>query len=280
MNQPKGITAFFTWRWATAFAVTCLLSALCVGLGNWQWERRAERVAKNNVVTQNYDRPPIPLTTALTIPDMWSPQTQWTPVTLTGSYIPDTTVLIRSRPMNKTPGFFVTDQFADNTSGLTVVVNRGWVPTGNGPDGLPDRTYPPATGPNQLTGYLRSADAWIDTPTPQGQSLKITPANIAPGEDTLTPGYVVLGQENTSRQPTPLLLPRPITDEGPHLSYSMQWYVFAGGCFIGLFIAARRSETWEKSMRSTTPTRTPRKRPTAEDEEDALVDAYLQQHKQ
>jgi hypothetical protein len=53
----------------------------------------------------------------------------------------------------------------------------------------------------------------------------------------------------------------------------MQWVVFALLALVGFFVLARRTAEWD--AHEPTPTKRPTKarRPTAEDEEDAIVDA-------
>ncbi len=72
--------------------------------------------------------------------------------------------------------------------------------------------------------------------------------------------------------------PRPTLDEGPHLSYAMQWIAFALMALVGFVVLARRNAEWDAEeaglpARPARQPRRPRGRPTAEEEEDALVDA-------
>lgn len=276
--------AFCTWRWLVAFLVTCLLALLCVALGQWQWDRRAERVAKNEVIFSNYDQPPGGLAQAIAAESAWTPAWQWTPVELTGTYLIDQATIIRSRPLNKAPGFYAVVPFADQRSGQVLLVNRGWFPTGDGPGGLPAQLPQTPTGTVTAKVALRSAEPWQDTPAPAGQAFRITPAELHPhalgGEFSagtgalVSAGFGVLIAETPVAAGAPVILPRPETDEGPHLSYSMQWYVFAAGCFVGLGVAARRSSTWRNHRSSSVPVKRVRQRQrTAEEEEDALLDA-------
>src|SRR6218665_168336 len=51
--------------------------------------------------------------------------------------------------------------------------------------------------------------------------------------------------------PVPQAAPRPALDEGPHLSYALQWFVFATMGFVGLGWAANRERTTELELRDT-----------------------------
>jgi hypothetical protein len=91
----------------------------------------------------------------------------------------------------------------------------------------------------------------------------------------------------------PLPFPTPSTEEGTHLSYSLQWFAFGVLMFVGFGYAARQQarnaaidaeddvEVSEGAPRVAAgaprrrPTPAPRKRrkATSEEEEDALLDA-------
>jgi hypothetical protein len=93
----------------------------------------------------------------------------------------------------------------------------------------------------------------------------------------------VLASEDPRPQVAPVLLPRPQVDEGPHLSYSLQWFVFAAGCLVGYGVLARRTAADLAAERAAgepgsrpVPPRPPvpaRRRRSDEEEEDALHDA-------
>jgi hypothetical protein len=81
-------------------------------------------------------------------------------------------------------------------------------------------------------------------------------------------------------------LPKPAIDEGPHLSYAMQWFAFGLLLFVGYGYAARQQalgaalgEEEDSGFHEANPAPRPakprraRKRPTAEEEEDAVLDA-------
>ncbi|HEX5950122.1 MAG TPA: hypothetical protein VFZ96_03895, partial [Actinomycetota bacterium] len=38
----------------------------------------------------------------------------------------------------------------------------------------------------------------------------------------------------------PVVVPRPELDEGPHLSYAVQWFIFATIALVGFVVLARR----------------------------------------
>jgi cytochrome oxidase assembly protein ShyY1 len=258
-------------RTIATLAVAALVSTACVLLGLWQWHRYVNVSAAVATVEANYGATPVALADALPgggpVPDA----DVWRPVTVTGHYLPDSTVLLRNRPVDGQRGFHVLAAFAVDTGGLAgrvVVVDRGWLTvTGQAAD-VP--AVPPApTGTVELVGRLRAAEAATTREAPAGQVQAFDPGSVrraaaTPWAAPSLDAYLQAITENGSapRDLGPLQLPS--TDLGPHLSYAFQWWVFATGSLVGAVILLRREGA---------PVRPPRRRGTAELEEDALLDA-------
>ncbi|BDZ66410.1 hypothetical protein GCM10025877_33480 [Agromyces mangrovi Wang et al. 2018] len=84
-------------------------------------------------------------------------------------------------------------------------------------------------------------------------------------------------QSGAEANEPPLPATRPVRDEGPHLSYAFQWFVFALMAFIGLGWAARqerRALTLDDDEAETPePQPRPRRRAPSDDEvEDGILD--------
>ena len=133
---------------------------------------------------------------------------------------------------------------------------------------------------------------------PDGQlaSIDLAAYSAQLGYPLLTGAYGQLASEAPSVQDMPFPFPKPSTEEGTHLSYSLQWFAFGVLMFIGFGYAARQqarnaaidAEDAEAQagdgdsgvfMHSSGPVArrrpAPRKRKnaTAEEEEDAILDA-------
>jgi cytochrome oxidase assembly protein ShyY1 len=167
-------------------------------------------------------------------------------------------------------------------SGAVLLVDRGWLPTGATGE-APDAVPAPPEGRVEVVARLRPPEPAQDRSAPQGQVHTIDTTAIARtlGTDDLVLGaYGVLDGEQPSASPAPVALPRPVVDEGPHLSYSLQWFVFAAGVFVGYGVLARRTAQDLREAAGSAPVPVARpagRRPTAEEEEDALLDAAEQQ---
>ncbi|MFV0460163.1 MAG: SURF1 family protein [Actinomycetales bacterium] len=288
----------FTRRWLSLLALALAVAVGCLVLARWQWHRREQRVAANHLIETNYDQAPVPLDSVAGGPDSPALTTAstWLPVRVHGEYLAQATTLVRNRPLDSQPGFYVLVPLrADD--GAVWVVNRGWVPTGRDAD-TPDSVPAPPTGPVEVVSRVQLPENPTDQDAPAGQAYRIVPTDLAPAlaaasggaftaGDVIGSGYGLLADETPAAATNPQQLPRPPLDEGPHLSYSVQWVIFALGALVGFGLLVRR--TWQDEQadaieRGETPAPAPlpasrrsaRRGPSDEEVEDAAVDAALE----
>ena len=125
---------------------------------------------------------------------------------------------------------------------------RGWVPFTQANSTKPE-VPPPTAGtvtidgrlrPTQNPGFLAARDpatgtlttmARVDIPRIQQQiSYPIAPA------------YVEMSASNPAPAgPLPTLVPLPELDDGPHLSYAVQWLIFSACAVVGWVLVVRKS---------------------------------------
>lgn len=271
-----------TPRWVGGLALAVVLALACVTLGAWQWDRREQARERNAPVLANYTTEPRPATDVLGAepsPGVLPRDAEWTPVRARGRYVPEQTLLVRNRPLDGRPGYHVLVPLVLD-DGRTLVVDRGWLPTG-ATGAAPDAVPAPPSGPVEVVARLRPPEPPSERDAPAGQVQTIDLDAIAAAldaPDLVTSAYAVLAEEDPPASPAPVPLPRPTVDEGPHLSYSLQWFVFAAGILVGYGVLARRTArdlAAEAGAQPRAP-RPGRRRPTAEQEEDALLDAAEQ----
>jgi cytochrome oxidase assembly protein ShyY1 len=254
--------------WVLGLLGAVVLAAGCVSLGLWQLDRRATRNAANALVERNYDAAPVPLAELLGSPGAdFAPEATWRPVRARGRYDADATVVVRNRPRDGVPGYAVLVPLVTD-DGDALLVERGWVPTGptgQGPAAVP---APPA-GEVEVLARLRPSEPPARGPAPAGQALRIDVPSIAADLPyAVYDAYAALERERPAATPAPLPPVRPAPDPGPHLSYSLQWFVFAALALGGYGWLARR----EAATRSgTAPAR--RRESADEAAEDAVVTA-------
>jgi len=228
-------------RWFGYLALTVVFAIVCCLLGFWQLSRRADARAEIDRLDANYASEPVPLADVLETLDSFETHEKWTPVEMTGTYLVDEQVLVRNRPFNGTPGFdvLVPLQLSD---GSVFIVDRGWVARGSAQDS-PDDIPEPPTGEVTVVARLKAGEPTIiGRSAPAGQIATIHLPDLAEriGEPVFTGAYGLLASESPSPVSTPFAASRPARDEGPHLSYALQWFVFALMGFGGLGYALRQ----------------------------------------
>jgi cytochrome oxidase assembly protein ShyY1 len=265
-----------TRRWLGWLAFTTVFATVCVGLAQWQWARRVEAVAEIRVVAQNWDAAPVALREVLPGDAPLDPAAEWTPVALEGEYLVEQQLLVRNRPLTGRPGFEVLTPLLLDT-GEIVIVNRGWLPTGEEQDS-PDVVPMPPSGTVGVIARLKPGEPTIaGRGAPDGQIATINLPELADridGGTVVTGAYGLLDSESPAPPERPTAALRPAPDEGPHLSYTFQWYLFALLGFIGFGWALRHEHRALRAEETGVPIE-PRKRrrPTDADIEDEILDA-------
>ena len=271
---PSGIR-----RWGAYLALTIVFAIVCGLLSWWQWGRRADAVSEIDRVAANYDQTPVPVDDLLPALDAWSDALEWRPVALHGRYLVDEQLLARNRPRDGAPGFEVlTPLLLDD--GTVFVVNRGWLPTGSAQD-APDVVPAPPAGEVDVVARLKPGEpTLLGRTAPEGQLATIHLESVSElvGEPTYTGAYGLVASEDPAVADMPAAAVKPIADEGPHLSYALQWIAFGILAFAGLFWAFRRERRFaalpvEEQAAARASDRAARRRSDDTDEEDALLDA-------
>ena len=118
-----------TWkRWLVWLLVASLFAVACVFLSQWQFSRRAEAVAKIELIAANFDSPAVAVTELADLNE-FDLANEWRPVVLDGNFLSEKAVLVRNRPYNGNAGFLQVVPFQLFT-GEVVAVETVWLPTG------------------------------------------------------------------------------------------------------------------------------------------------------
>lgn len=271
-------------------AITLMVAAGCAAAGAWQWDRHVTRSASNATQRANADDAPVPLELLVGPGQPLDPADTWRPAVVVGRYVPGSTVLLRNRPVDGRPAIGVLAVFSileGPLAGQTLVVHRGWVaPSDDVAEPEPVPT-PPGTAV-ELVVRLRLSESPSGVAAAPGQVHRIDVEQVvlASGAELVaaTAGglletYGVLVSESGEPAPGLREVPLPDTSFGPHLSYAFQWWFFAVGSLVGAVVLIRRENDDAAGPDAAGPDATgprPARRPhrrTAEEEEDALVDA-------
>lgn len=271
-------------RWSGYVAFAVAFAIACAFLANWQFTRNASREEQLDLIAANYDAAPVALGEVIPVGGSFDPGDEWQPVVLEGRFLTDQTMLARNRPHGGTSAFEVLVPFHTG-DGRVVIVDRGWVPPAE--DSSPSAIPAPPGGQVTVTVRLRPAEP---APTsgrsaPEGQVPTVTPALVAEaiGVDTvITEVYGIMVSEKPAPATIPQALRSPSEDPGPHLSYAIQWILFAvmGFAFIWYMIRTeirhRREDALEaaggEAAASVRRRRARDRRDRDMQDEDALVD--------
>lgn len=225
-------------KWLAFHLLVFVSIALMIWLALWQLRRLDERQAFNATVDARIDQPAVPLDELIATTD--DPRDlEWRQVTLSGVFQPRQIIWF-NRSQEGIAGDNVLAALDDPTA--VVVVNRGFVPLG-------DSAAAPPAGDVEVLGRVR---------IPPGRQLgELTDANDGPvGEvrrvdldqldaqidGDVAPFYVdLIGSIPNVTDADPVPVPPPTLDEGPHLSYAVQWFIFATAVLVGWVLAVRRS---------------------------------------
>lgn len=283
----KGWRFALTRRWAGYFALAVAFAVACVALGAWQFDRRAQARAEISRIESNYDQAPVPVADILSELDSYEENQKWTPVSLTGTYLSDAEVLVRNRPFAGRPGFEILTPLL-LSDGTVFIVDRGWLPTGSAQD-RPDVTPAAPEGEVTVTARLRQGEPLLAGRTSIEGSGQIATAHLPQLADmidmpTYTGAYGLIATPGANPGSVPTESLRPTLDEGPHLSYALQWYVFAIIGFIGLGWALRQEyravnveDPDERERADERARRKAARAPSDSESEDAIIEA-LERH--
>ncbi|WP_345712021.1 SURF1 family protein, partial [Kineococcus glutinatus] len=229
-------------RWQGGLAVAVAVACACVLLGQWQWHRRQDRLERNAPLVANYDAPARPLAEVLPSAAAALPTSAlWTPVTVRGRYDAAGTLLVRNRPLDGANGYEVLVPLRLD-DGSALLVDRGWVPAGRS-SSSPDAVPAPPQGEVEVTVRLRAGEA--TRPGRAEVAGQLQTISLPQAADQLPypllQAYGRLVAEQPRPAQLPAALPRPATDEGPHLAYTVQWYCFALAA-LGVWVVAGRRE--------------------------------------
>ena len=202
--------------------VTLALSALCVRLGLWQWHRMEAKNASAAAMERQLTQRPVPLT--------GSPR-EWTRVIARGQFLAEKQVTVKFMVRNSAPGVDVVTPLL-LTDGRTILIDRGWMPSGND-DQRPKNIPAPPKGTVTVEGWWRPdngaprhaiepADGLVRAFSCHGLSKHVGLP--------LVDGYV--NQQHPANGLAPE--PKPALRSALNFFYALQWWFFAALVLVGV----------------------------------------------
>jgi cytochrome oxidase assembly protein ShyY1 len=235
-----------TPKWLVRHIVVVALVVTMVLLGFWQLRRLEEKRDQHDLVLARQEGPPaaladlVPVDAAVDAPAVDA--VLYRRAVVTGRYRPEDTVVVPNRTLNGASGAWVLTPLQPD-DGPAVLVNRGFV--GFTQAGEVDPPPAPSgqvtveglVSPSQQRG--RFGGSGPDAAIPEMARVDIEAFEDRVDYD-LRPAYLQLTtsdpvQPTSAGAPELVPLEPPAPDEGPHLGYAVQWFIFAtiaGGGYL------------------------------------------------
>jgi len=233
------------WKLRLFVALAILAAALFARLGVWQLHRLDERRTRNRLIAERLEAPPVDVSA---LPQDTS-LAHYRRVRVSGERDYDHELVYAARTHDGAPGVDLLTPVRIAGSDTAVLVNRGWVYSGDGATvdlrNLHDldstfagyvEEFPPGQGAAFSNNPRTIARLTHDI------AAKALPYPIAPYFVILTAERVVIADPaNKARQP--IRIGAPVLDEGPHKSYAFQWFSFAAIALVGAGVVVRQSRS-------------------------------------
>lgn len=229
-------------RWLVRTLAGLLLVAVCFRLGLWQLDRNEERTSNNGIIETNVAADSVAVDELTTPGESLDADDQWRTVRITGSYDPEHEVSLRLRPVGGVHGVHAITPLVTE-GGDAVLVDRGFVETENRTDDQVDLP-PPPSGTVTVEARVRESEVGNGTGADSsGQTIRHV--DVEAIADTMPYPLYGAWAERIDQDPAPAedlrAIPPPQTESGPHLSYAVQWFIFAV-IGVGGFVLLIRAE--------------------------------------
>lgn len=222
-----------------ATVVVLVVVVVCVRLGFWQLDRRAQRIESNAAIAERLAADPL----TLTAPPPDTTGLLHRPATARGEFDHDRSIVQAGRSFLGAPGVYVFTPL--RLAGGAILVNRGWLPAADAATVdlsmirrvvadevsgvlLPFPDVPAADRePGFHTRWFRLDGAGIRAQYP----YEVAPVYLL--ETGPRPTAARTARSGGTGTVDPMPLDPPALDAGPHLSYAVQWFSFAAIFLIG-----------------------------------------------
>lgn len=230
------LKTFFSRKWLLPSLFVIISMLTMIRLGIWQLDRLQERRQANAVLMQTLQTEPLTLTADMALPDEIA-SLKDRAVVATGQFDLEQQVVLLVQSWNGRAGVHLITPFLLDEQ-TAVIVNRGWVPQADYEDG--NLAQYDLVGPTQLDGYVvlsqpfsRYGDAEAQPTGPQTELYRIDVDQLQEQLPYRLLPFVVWQNPAANQSPPFRTAVEIDLSEGPHLSYSIQWFFFTTILGIG-----------------------------------------------
>lgn len=210
-------------RIITFVALALVLALVFVRLGFWQLRRLEERRARNRAVASRLAEPEVAF-------EQLQDTASFRRATIAGAPDYDNEIILTGRSRFGSPGVYILTPVRRAGHDTAVIVIRGWV---YAPDAASAELGRWREHRSAFRGYAATLAA---TPAGQRNGRKVR-ALTAEGVRRLLPypaaAQYLVSEDSGSSDSIPARIPPPSLDDGPHLSYAIQWFSFAVIAIVG-----------------------------------------------
>ena len=202
-----------------------LVALVCVRLGVWQAHRLRDRRAANRVALAARTQPAVELRSLAAAPAQLAGRR----VRATGHYDRAHEIVLRGVTFEGSPGVQIVTPLRLSDGGA-VLVKRGFMPA---PDAVSaDVARLDEPGVVTVTGLALPIDSGGRSGAPLTRNGRTTWSRLELKELRARTPYPLLGSyilqtPDSSLPSLPRRIAEPALDDGPHLSYAIQWFAFA-----------------------------------------------------
>jgi surfeit locus 1 family protein len=234
--------------WILSHLFVLALVVLMINLGFWQLRRLDDRKAFNDEVRANASAD------VVTLPDLAGgdgtaedrvDELEWRRVSVEGRYRAGADVLVANRALDGQPGYWLVTPLEPDDGSAPVAVVRGFVTRTLVAEGGVDEALAP-DDPVAIEGYVQRSRSGGRMATGAGEAglPEISRVDLGRLEaqwgTELTPFWLQLSQPRPAPGEVLTVVPLPALDDGPHLSYAVQWFIFSTIALIGYPLILRR----------------------------------------
>jgi surfeit locus 1 family protein len=214
-------------------ALATVSAAVFVRLGVWQLDRLSERRARNAVLRERLTEAPVEFSAL-------RDTSGYRRAIVSGSADYENELVFTGRSRNGSPGVYIVTPVRRAGNDTAIMVVRGWV---YAPDAATIDMAQWRESRSTFQGFVLSLPPGVATPPgstgrkvrmlSQGTLRPLLPYPFAP--------LYVVALDSASGPAAPARLDLPALDNGPHLSYAVQWFCFAAIAIGGAVIVIARS---------------------------------------